>query len=124
MPHFALTGSSGFDVYTGVNQKFLGTIIPPWNCNEFSGYDGKLEFPDRKIIVIDSKSASMGEGLVVYKAVVNRNNNMSIEDNAKCMRLLLEAVYSMLGHFEDGNNTNMLREEKKKIESFLYEQLK
>ena len=49
MPHFALTGSSGFDVYTGVNQKFLGTIIPPWNCNEFSGYDGKLEFPDRKM---------------------------------------------------------------------------
>ena len=48
----------------------------------------------------------------------------SIEDNAKCMRLLLEAVYSMLGHFEDGNNTNMLREEKKKIENFLYEQLK
>ena len=48
----------------------------------------------------------------------------SIEDNAKCMRLLLEAVYSMLGHFEDGNNTNMLKEEKKKIESFLYEQLK
>ena len=25
----------------------------------------------------------MGEGLVVYKAVANRNNNMSIEDNAK-----------------------------------------
>ena len=47
----------------------------------------------------------------------------SIEDNAKCNRLLLEAVYSMLGHFEDGNNTNMLREEKKKIENFLYEQL-
>lgn len=47
----------------------------------------------------------------------------SIEENAKCNRLLLEAVYSMLGHFEDGNNTNMLREEKKKIENFLYEQL-
>ena len=43
----------------------------------------------------------------------------SINGIAECNKLLLEAVYSMLGHFEDGNNTNMLREEKKKIESFL-----
>ena len=49
MPHFALTGSSGFDVYTGINEKYAGTIIPPWNCNEFSGYEGKVTFPDRKM---------------------------------------------------------------------------
>ncbi len=49
MPHFALTGSSGFDVYTGINEKYAGTIIPPWNCNEFEGYEGKVTFPDRRM---------------------------------------------------------------------------
>ena len=49
MPHFALTGSSGFDVYTGLNEKYRGTIIPPWNCNEFSGYEGKVVFGDKKM---------------------------------------------------------------------------
>lgn len=49
MPHFALTGSSGFDVYTGINEKYRGTIIPPWNCNEFSGYEGKVVFGDKKM---------------------------------------------------------------------------
>ena len=49
MPHFALTGSSGFDVYIGTNDKFAGTIIPPWNCNEFSEYEGKVMLPDKKM---------------------------------------------------------------------------
>ena len=49
MPHFALTGSSGFDVYTGVKQRYAGTIIPPWNCDEFSEYEGKCIFPDRRM---------------------------------------------------------------------------
>jgi hypothetical protein len=30
----------------------------------------------------------------------------------------------MLSHFEDGNHTNMLREEKNKIEKYLYNQIK
>lgn len=41
------------------------------------------EFPDRKIIVIDSKSATLGEGLLVCKAIENQKNGMSLEDNAK-----------------------------------------
>lgn len=39
--------------------------------------------PDAKIIVIDSLCASLGEGLLVHKAVINRDNGMSLEDNAK-----------------------------------------
>ena len=41
------------------------------------------EFPLRKIFIVDSKCASMGEGLYVYYAAKNRENNMSIEENAK-----------------------------------------
>ena len=47
-----------------------------------------------------------------------------ILDNIECNKLLLEAVYSMLSHFEDGNHTNMLKEEKKKIEKYLFNQIK
>lgn len=47
-----------------------------------------------------------------------------ILDSIECNKLLLEAVHSMLSHFEDGNSTNALREEKKKIERYLYNQIK
>lgn len=41
----------------------------------------KTEFPDRKIYLIDSRSATLGEGLLVYYASKARDNGMSIEDN-------------------------------------------
>lgn len=41
----------------------------------------KKEFPDRKIYMVDSKCASVGEGLLVYYAAKARDNGMSIEDN-------------------------------------------
>jgi hypothetical protein len=47
-----------------------------------------------------------------------------ILDNIECNKLLLESVHSMLSHFEDGNSTNALREEKRKIEQYLYNQIK
>lgn len=42
----------------------------------------KEKYPERKIIVIDSLSASMGEGLLTYYADENRKAGMSIEENA------------------------------------------
>lgn len=43
----------------------------------------KDEYPDRKIIVVDSLCASMGEGLFVYKAVTLRTQGKSIDETAK-----------------------------------------
>ncbi len=40
------------------------------------------DYPDRKLIVIDSLQASAGEGLMVHYALENRKNGMSIEENA------------------------------------------
>lgn len=40
-------------------------------------------------------------------------------DNTKCLRLIMEAVITMLSHFEDGNHTKELSNEKKKLESYL-----
>ena len=42
----------------------------------------KEEFPDRKIIAIDSLSATQGLGVLVTAALINRANGMSIDDNA------------------------------------------
>ncbi|HIT89000.1 MAG TPA: DegV family protein [Candidatus Merdenecus merdavium] len=38
------------------------------------------EFPERKILLVDSLSASIGEGLLVYLAGEKRRNQMSLED--------------------------------------------
>lgn len=43
----------------------------------------RAKYPDRKIVVVDSLAASMGEGLLVYYADENRKAGMSLDDNAK-----------------------------------------
>ena len=40
MPHFALTGSVGFDMYEDTN--YIHTFIPPFDITD--GYEGVLEF--------------------------------------------------------------------------------
>jgi len=40
------------------------------------------KYPDRKLVIVDTLCASMGEGLLLYYAVENRKNGMSLEDNA------------------------------------------
>ena len=42
----------------------------------------RADYPDRKLVVIDSLQASAGEGLMVHYALENRKNGMSIEENA------------------------------------------
>ena len=41
------------------------------------------EFPERKILVVDSIGATGGQGYHTYYAACNRDEGMSIEDNAK-----------------------------------------
>lgn len=40
------------------------------------------EFPERKICMVDTLSASLGEGLLAVKAAQNRRDGMGIEENA------------------------------------------
>ena len=62
---------------------FSSALSSSYNTCAVVGRELAEEYPDRKIIVIDSKCASLGEGLFVHKAVCNRSNGLSIEDNAK-----------------------------------------
>lgn len=41
----------------------------------------KDEFPERKIVVVDTLAATMGQGIYVRAALWNRANGMSIEEN-------------------------------------------
>ena len=43
----------------------------------------KEDFPDRKIIVVDSLAATAGQGLYTHVAAINRGKGMSIEENAQ-----------------------------------------
>ena len=43
------------------------------------------QYPERKLIIIDSLAASAGEGLFVYLAVQNRDAGMSLEENAAAL---------------------------------------
>ncbi len=61
---------------------FSSALSSSYNTAAIVGRELAEEYKDRTIIVIDSKAASMGEGLMVYKAVQNREQGMNIKDNA------------------------------------------
>ena len=43
----------------------------------------KEEFPDRRLLIVDARGATGGMGYQTYFAALNRDQGMSIEDNAK-----------------------------------------
>ena len=45
----------------------------------------KAKYPERKIRVVDSLAASAGEGLFVYLGVKNRENGMTLDENADAL---------------------------------------
>lgn len=69
---------SGVDIlYIGFSTKLSGTVQSAHSAaEELSG-----KYPQRKIIVVDSASASLGEGLLVYYAA-RRQSEMNVEELA------------------------------------------
>jgi hypothetical protein len=45
MPHFALTGSAGFDLYTGKRETYCQTFTPSFNITD--GYESVIHFESR-----------------------------------------------------------------------------
>jgi len=69
---------SGKDVlYIGFSSKLSGTVQSAYSAAE----ELEAKYPERKVIVIDSYSASLGEGLLVYYAA--RKQNLNIDELAK-----------------------------------------
>lgn len=71
--------SAGHDVLTiAFSSALSGTCSAAFMAAE----EVRADFPDRKLIVIDSLQASAGEGLMIHYALQNRSNGMTIDENA------------------------------------------
>lgn len=69
---------SGKDIlYIGFSSKLSGTVQSAFSAAE----ELKVKYPERKVVVIDSCSASLGEGLLVYYAA--RKSELSLDELAK-----------------------------------------
>lgn len=76
---FEPTLKEGYDILCfTLNQIFSGSYTSAINASEIL-----LEnYPDRKIVVIDSKQATGGQGLIVYQAARMMESGMSLEETA------------------------------------------
>lgn len=61
---------------------FSSGLSGTYNSVRLAGEELQEEYPERKIIVIDTLSASLGEGLLVDKAVELKEQGLSLEENA------------------------------------------
>lgn len=59
---------------------FSSALSGTYNASLAAAEMLKEKYPDSKILCVDSKSASMGEGLLVYSAAQKRDEGMGLED--------------------------------------------
>lgn len=55
----------------------------------------KESFPDRKFFMLDTRAASLGEGIVVLKAIELRQNGVPIEEAFETLSKLCDNVYQI-----------------------------
>ncbi|MCL2253744.1 MAG: DegV family protein [Lachnospiraceae bacterium] len=77
-----------FEEYYKTNKKILylagsSGISGTYNSGRIAAEEMMYEHPDCEIVVIDTLSASLGEGLLVYKAVMLREQGKSMEETAQ-----------------------------------------
>ena len=61
---------------------FSSGLSGTYNNVRLAAMDLEEQYPDHKIVVIDSLAASMGEGLLVHKAVLLKEAGKSLEETA------------------------------------------
>lgn len=69
---------------SGLSSTYQNTCIAADEMRE--------KYPDRTIIVIDSLCASLGQGLLVHKAVMMKEKGMPLDENAKKVRELIPHI--------------------------------
>ncbi len=88
-------------LYVGFSSALSGTV----QSARLAAETLKEDFPDRKIVVIDSLSASMGEGLLVYYTYLQKQSGKSIEE----VRDWVEAHKLNLVHLFTVNDLGVLK---------------
>jgi DegV family protein with EDD domain len=62
---------------------FSSGLSGTYNSSQLAIKELKEEYPERKIVSVDSLSASIGEGLLVYNAVMKKEEGMTMEELVK-----------------------------------------
>ena len=62
---------------------FSSGLSSTYAAAKLAGQELSEEFPDRKIRVVDTLCASLGQGLLIYHAAMRQKAGVSLEDNAK-----------------------------------------
>ncbi len=65
---------------------FSGALSTTYQSGCIAADDLRAEFPDAKIVVIDSLSASRGQGRLVMEAVAEKNKGKTLEEVAEFVR--------------------------------------
>ena len=76
---FAPILQDGKDILYVAFSSGLSTTV---NSAHMAAEELKEQYPDRKIIIVDTLAASAGGGLMVYMAVAKKNEGASLEENA------------------------------------------
>lgn len=110
---------AGFDIiHIGFSSALSGT----YGQLAMAEKELREEFPDRKITVIDSRSASFVEGLVAYYALEARNNGASYEE---CVNLVQKLSAQSCGFFTIDDINHLCRTGRvSKAEAFIGSTLK
>ena len=70
----------GYDI---LHIAFSSALSGSYNVTAMVGQQLSEELPDTKIIVVDSLSASLGQGLLIHKANEMRQNGATLEETAQ-----------------------------------------
>lgn len=89
---FEKTAKNGSDIlYIGISSALSGTVQSARVAAELI----KEKYPERNIVVYDSLAASLGQGLLVYKAAVMKKEGKNMEE----IRQMLDDVRLKLCHW-------------------------
>ncbi len=82
----------GFDVlYVGMSSGISGA----YNSSLIAKKMLEEDFPDRKFFMLDTRAASLGEGIVVFKAIELRKKGLSIEECYEELQVWSKKVYQV-----------------------------
>ncbi len=82
----------GYDVlYVGMSSGISGSF----NSSMIAKDMLEEEFPDRKFLMLDTKAASLGEGIVLLKALELRKQGLSIDECYEKLTYMSKCVYQV-----------------------------
>jgi len=78
-------------LFIGLSSRVSGSFSSATTAKE----DLEKEYPSRRIVLIDSKGASLGQGIPVIRAAEMRNEGIGIDDTEKQIIKLVKRMYQI-----------------------------